>query len=207
MRRLIPRHATLVAYLALFIALGGTTYAAFKVPANSVGTRQLKNGSVTTLKFASGAVSPQANLAINADHARNADLATNAHHASTADEATDADQLAGSPASSFRVGCPTGMMQSGGDCIDTDVRPVASLADALAICARAQLHLADAGELAQLFDRIGPSQSFEWTGDTFPSTNGLAGDAVGNDSSRTITFNSFLVGAPVNFRCATSATN
>jgi hypothetical protein len=207
LRRFIPRHGTLVAYLALFVVLGGTTYAAFKVPPNSVGSKQLKDGSVTTLKFASGAFAPKANLAINADHATNADLATNAHHASTADEATDANQLAGSPASSFRVSCPTGMTPSGGDCIDTDVRPVASLADALAICARAQLHLADAGELAQLFDRVGASQPVEWTGDTFPSTNGLAGDAVGNDSSRTITFGSFLVGAPVNFRCATSATN
>jgi hypothetical protein len=40
-----------VAYLALFVALGGTGYAAANLPANSVGNRQLKNGSVTPVKI------------------------------------------------------------------------------------------------------------------------------------------------------------
>jgi hypothetical protein len=45
-----------VAYLALFVALGGTGYAAISVPRNSVGTRQLRNGAVTEKKLAKGAV-------------------------------------------------------------------------------------------------------------------------------------------------------
>jgi hypothetical protein len=40
-----------VAYLALFVALGGTGYAAANLPANSVGNRQIKNGSVTPVKI------------------------------------------------------------------------------------------------------------------------------------------------------------
>jgi hypothetical protein len=40
-----------IAYLALFVALGGTGYAAVSLPANSVGNRQLKNGSVTPVKI------------------------------------------------------------------------------------------------------------------------------------------------------------
>jgi hypothetical protein len=32
----------LIAYLALFVALGGTSYAAVSLPGNSVGTRQLR---------------------------------------------------------------------------------------------------------------------------------------------------------------------
>ncbi len=51
----------LVAYVALFVALGGTSYAAVSLPAGSVGTKQLRNGSVTGSKLARGAVSP-ANL-------------------------------------------------------------------------------------------------------------------------------------------------
>jgi hypothetical protein len=39
-----------VAYAALFVALGGTSYAAIKLPPNSVGTRQLKRGAVTASK-------------------------------------------------------------------------------------------------------------------------------------------------------------
>jgi hypothetical protein len=38
--------------LALFVALGGTSYAAVALPANSVGSKQLKQGSVTLPKLA-----------------------------------------------------------------------------------------------------------------------------------------------------------
>jgi hypothetical protein len=41
----------LISWLALFVALGGTSYAAFSVPANSVGVRQIRNGSITPSKF------------------------------------------------------------------------------------------------------------------------------------------------------------
>ena len=41
-----PRHTTVVAYLALFVALGGSSYAAVSLKAGSVGSRELRNGSV-----------------------------------------------------------------------------------------------------------------------------------------------------------------
>ena len=44
-----------IAYLALFVALGGTAYAA-SLPANSVGTKQLKSGAVTTAKIRPDAI-------------------------------------------------------------------------------------------------------------------------------------------------------
>ncbi len=39
-----------IAYLALFVAMGGTGYAASQLPKNSVGTKQIKNGAVTKPK-------------------------------------------------------------------------------------------------------------------------------------------------------------
>src|SRR4051794_21295912 len=53
MGRQVAAHvrANLAAYAALFIALGGVSYAAVKVPKNSVGTKQLKNGAVTQDKL------------------------------------------------------------------------------------------------------------------------------------------------------------
>jgi hypothetical protein len=44
------RH-NVVAYLALFVALGGTSYAAVSLPRNSVGAPQIKNHSITPVKF------------------------------------------------------------------------------------------------------------------------------------------------------------
>ena len=40
-----------VAYVALFVALGGTGYAALHLPANSVGNRQIQNGAITPVKI------------------------------------------------------------------------------------------------------------------------------------------------------------
>ncbi len=53
MRRPLARHVrqNAVAYVALFVALGGTSYAAVKLPANSVGSAQLKKGAVTESKL------------------------------------------------------------------------------------------------------------------------------------------------------------
>jgi hypothetical protein len=42
--------------LALFIALGGTSYAATQLPRNSVGSAQIRAGAVTTAKIHNGAI-------------------------------------------------------------------------------------------------------------------------------------------------------
>jgi hypothetical protein len=42
--------------IALVVALGGTSYAAIKLPANSVGTKQLKKDAVTTAKVKNGSL-------------------------------------------------------------------------------------------------------------------------------------------------------
>jgi hypothetical protein len=56
-----PSHATVVAYLALFVALAGTAVAATKIQSsdiakNAVKTKKIANGAVTTPKIASFAV-------------------------------------------------------------------------------------------------------------------------------------------------------
>ena len=45
-----------VAYLALFVALGGTSYAVVALPRGSVGTRELKASAVTSAKVKNGAL-------------------------------------------------------------------------------------------------------------------------------------------------------
>jgi len=48
-------YGNVVATLALFIALGGASYAALRIPANSVGSAQIKTGAVTLNKIAKSA--------------------------------------------------------------------------------------------------------------------------------------------------------
>jgi hypothetical protein len=52
-KRFLPSPAMVVACLALLVALGGTSYAAIKLPRNSVGNIQLKRGAVTGIKVKS----------------------------------------------------------------------------------------------------------------------------------------------------------
>ena len=49
-------YANVMATLAFFLAAGGGAFAAFKLPNNSVGTKQLKKGAVTGAKLRAGAV-------------------------------------------------------------------------------------------------------------------------------------------------------
>lgn len=63
-----PSHATVVAYLALFVALGGSGYAALTLPRDSVGHEQIRNDEVATQDIRDGQV-------------KNADLGANSVHA------------------------------------------------------------------------------------------------------------------------------
>jgi hypothetical protein len=56
MRSRKPSPAMLVALLALFVALGGSSYAALSLPKGSVGARQLKKDSVTSPKVKGGSL-------------------------------------------------------------------------------------------------------------------------------------------------------
>jgi hypothetical protein len=51
-----PSPALVVSVVALVVALGGTSYAAFSLPTNSVGTKQLRKGAVSANKIARGAI-------------------------------------------------------------------------------------------------------------------------------------------------------
>jgi hypothetical protein len=76
LRRLRPTPALVVAFIALFAAMGGIGYATAKLKPNSVKAKNIKSGAVTTDKIADGAVttpklSPDA-VAPNATNAVNA---------------------------------------------------------------------------------------------------------------------------------------
>jgi hypothetical protein len=49
-------YANVVASLAVFIALGGVSWAAVTLPANSVGKRHLRNNSVTGAEVVNGSL-------------------------------------------------------------------------------------------------------------------------------------------------------
>ena len=104
-------YANVVSSLALFVALGGVSYAATSLPGGSVGPKQIRAEAVSTAKLADGAVTygklakgvrawiarvggaPTVTTTTTPEsvkHAETADRATTAGHAETADKATTA---------------------------------------------------------------------------------------------------------------------
>jgi hypothetical protein len=57
--RRLPSPAMVVACIALAVALGGTSYAAIKLPRNSVGTKQLQKNAVVATKLSERSVGPR----------------------------------------------------------------------------------------------------------------------------------------------------
>jgi hypothetical protein len=123
--RFVQRHG--IALLALFIALGGTAYAAGVIPANSIGPKQLKKNAVTRPKIKANAVNGakiandsvtgadilessltkvgaavHADNATTASHADTAASAANAAHADSATHADNADKLGGIAAAQWQ---------------------------------------------------------------------------------------------------------
>lgn len=106
-------YSNVVATVALFVALGGASYAAIQLPKESVGSKQLKNGAVTRSKIKNGAVSgaqvdeatlgivPSAAHSSQADDASHALLAWKASLADTASLAEDSTMLGGASAEAY----------------------------------------------------------------------------------------------------------
>ncbi|HEY6964004.1 MAG TPA: hypothetical protein VI407_02200 [Erythrobacter sp.] len=109
-------YANVTATLALFVALGGSSYAAFKISgreiaahtitgrnikANSIGGRQIKERSLGVVP-----------------------------------RARDAARLAGFPAERFLVRCPEGTIPLADTCVETQARPPAAYYSAVLECAR-----------------------------------------------------------------------
>ena len=103
-----PTPALVVAFVALFAAMGGFGYAAVKLKQSSVKTKNLKNAAVTTDKIADGAVTTP-KLAPDA-------IAPNATNATNA---TNAAKLGGVAPG----GCQTGWLKAS-LVVDTDVIPL-----------------------------------------------------------------------------------
>jgi hypothetical protein len=106
-----PSPALVIAMIALVVALGGTAYAAFTVPKNSVGSKQLEKNAVTGGNIKNGAVTDSkiAKGTITGDRIKTATLGTvpfanhanSANSATTASAAGNASTLGGLAASAF----------------------------------------------------------------------------------------------------------
>ncbi len=97
----LPSPAMVVACIALLIALGGTSYAAIKLPKNSVGAKQLKRNAVTTPKVKNNAITGAKVLESSLGQVPSAATAATAVTATTAGTAAPSGAAGGSLAGTY----------------------------------------------------------------------------------------------------------
>ncbi|MEX1142886.1 MAG: hypothetical protein WD993_06405 [Thermoleophilaceae bacterium] len=162
MRR--PSHTTIVAYLALFVALGGSSYAAINLPRNSVGPKQIKKNAVRSPEIRNNAVTSRdiRNRTIRGRDVRPTSLSgrhIREQTLATVPQAANADTLAGLTASQLKVRCPAGTLLSSGTCIELTPRAPQSWNFANGTCAVTGRRLPTYGELVAFYNSQRPLAS------------------------------------------------
>jgi hypothetical protein len=191
-------YANVTSTLALFLALGGVSYAAI-----SVGTAQIRNNSVRSQDLR--------NNEIRSKDIRNRtivgrDVLTNAISGLQVNENTlgrvpDATRLEGRAASSFTVACPAGTVGHAGACFETTARPAQSFAAASRTCGVANRRLPLLSELESLRQQPGITLA----------GNELTADIIETNSVLTITDagsrSAVSDASSEDFRCVAPLTN
>lgn len=187
-------YANVMASIAVFLALGGVSYAAATFNGNqiiggTVGAGKLKNGTLTSkqvkkdsltgsvIEEASLGTVPQAQTAVSATTAGSASTAVSAETATSASTAGDADTLDGLTASQLQVACPAETELFGGMCWDENARTARGWIAASVECGQ------EGGRLPSLSELIAyvlqPDEQFTgpaWTSDVVEVTG--PGDPV-----------------------------
>ena len=158
LRRLRPHlsYANVMATIAVFIALGGSSYAALTITGQNV-----KNSSLTWRDLKRNTLGPSRIKESRLGRVR---------------RAANADRLNGLVAAQLLVRCPPGTFPTGGTCIEFVPRAPAAYGIAVLACQSAGRdrtpgrRLPTLGELQAAFSRVDPAPGGELTGHVYPST-------------------------------------
>ncbi|MCW3065582.1 MAG: hypothetical protein JWN32_2754 [Solirubrobacterales bacterium] len=205
-------YANVMATIAVFIALGGSGYAALKLPRNTVGTKQLRSHAVTNSKLAPGAVTgsrvkPNGLTGAEINEAAlgqvpSAHVADHAANADTASVAGNAGAVNGVTASQLKLSCPAGTLRYLGECFQTAEHAATDWGTAAMECSRADGRLPNAAELSRITqDTSLVFSGAEWTSDLADANNAIT--AAGNAAST----NQAATSTPKAYRCVLAASN
>ncbi len=148
-------YANVMATAAMFIALGGSSYAAITITGKNV-----KNRSLTYKDLKKNT--------IGGSRVKESRLKT----------VPRANRVGGRTAAQLLVKCPAGTFPTGGTCIEANPRPAQAYGVAVAACRTAGgdatpgRRLPTHGELIAAFTRVNPAPGGELTGNVYPRSDG-----------------------------------
>lgn len=161
----------MVAYLALFVALGGTSYG---LATGAIGSREIKDNSVRSRDIRNNTIRGKD---VRNGSLKGGDVKRDALGGREVKEsslglvprAKDALTLTGISAAQLRVRCPLGTVAKAGSCLET-ASASATFAGASTACANRNRRLPTSFELTALAEGGGGvSASGEWTQSVFES--------------------------------------
>src|SRR5688572_9677082 len=156
-------YANVVATLALFVALGGTSYAVLRVGSaevvdNSLRSRDIRNDTLRGRDLRDGTLRAR-------DMGRNS-LGSGVIKESAlgaVPRARDAERLGGLNAEDLKLKCPAGTLARAGACIETGPRAASGFLIATDVCDQAGRGLATMAQLDRFARVNGPLPAKEWT--------------------------------------------
>ena len=149
-------YANVMSTLAVFIALGGSSYAAY-----SINGRAIKDRSITGRKIAHNSISG---------------VQIRESLLSTVPRARNAARLGGLTAQDLKIKCPPDTFPTADVCIEKTARPAAAFGVADYTCAQVGTpatpgrRLPTYGELIAAFGAVDPAPGGELTSSVYPST-------------------------------------
>ena len=199
-------YANVMATIAVFIALGGTTYAISKLPKNSVGTKQIKKDAVKGSKVAKDSLT---GTDIEESTLDTVPSAVTAQRAVEAQGAANAQTLGGLSATQVtdasKVGCPAGMQLAVGICFESVARDPKALFVAMSECGLIGRRLPSQGELIAFRTQLTVPPPEEWAEPLLSGATQLGAIIATGPGGATLTFKP--ASEPHPYRCMVSATN
>jgi hypothetical protein len=166
----IRRHLTysnVTATLALFLALGGTSYAVLRVSSDDVVNNSLRSADIRNETLRSRDVRDRG---LHARDLRRNSLGSGVVKESalgTVPRATESDRVGGATAQDLRIRCPSDTVAKAGVCIESSPRPPDGFLGATTHCDNAGRGLPTMPQLDQFARSRGPLPQAEWTSSVY----------------------------------------
>jgi hypothetical protein len=163
-------YANVVATLALFIAVGGSSYAALRI-----GSREIRDNSVRSVDVRNNAITRRdvRNRSLRARDLGLDSLGGRVIKESRLARVPDAALLEGKPAFDFRLRCPAGTISKAGVCVEAGARAPLPFSSAIGLCSDNGRQLPDYAVLSRTGEENGPlSPTPEWTSSVYEGGSG-----------------------------------
>jgi hypothetical protein len=163
-------YANVVATLALFVALGGTSYAVLHIRSGDVVDNSLRSRDIRDNTLRSRDVRDRTLRARDLGRDSLGPGVVQESSLGTVPRAANADRLGGATAQDLKLRCPADTVAKAGVCIETTARPPDGFLGAINLCDAAGRALVSMPELDRFLRSAEPLPQPEWTSSVYRNT-------------------------------------